>query len=105
MCKTYLISTIQKFFYSIKVYSLGDTFVLIINLLIGFFIATILTTIVGQTGDWGILAGAISVTYLELLSQWIYSRDLEKKQFLMHLNSVRIGIIYGMFVDAFKLGS
>lgn len=105
MCKTYLVNTIQKFFYSIKLYSLGDTFVIIINLLLGFFISTILTTIVGQTGDWGILAGAISVTYLELLSQWIYSQDLENKQFLMHLNSVRIGIIYGMFVDAFKLGS
>nr|YP_010336148.1 hypothetical protein MW609_pgp145 [Chroodactylon ornatum]UNJ14554.1 hypothetical protein [Chroodactylon ornatum] len=105
MCKTYLVNTIQKFFYSIKLYSLGDTFVIIINLLIGFFISTILTTIVGQTGDWGILAGAISVTYLELLSQWIYSQDLDTNQFLMHLNSLRIGIIYGMFVDAFKLGS
>nr|WDA99055.1 hypothetical protein GRSY_050 [Gronococcus sybilensis] len=84
-----------------------------ISLLLGFFLATTLATILGQTGDWGILAGSILTACMETLSNIIYSpynssNDVwiaTKIKLLNLLNSVKIGILYGLFVDAFKLGS
>ena len=85
----------------------------LLNLLIGFFIATALSTIPAQTGDWGIVAAAIIVTNQEIISKIIYQcnnlKILPKKSIMTVLfkqcNNIKIGILYGLFVDAFKLGS
>jgi len=74
--------------------------------MMGFFISSILSTIPAQTGDWGIISAAIIVTFNETLSKLIYGRKVYKNIILINLiNQIRIGIIYGLFVDAFKLGS
>nr|YP_009392647.1 hypothetical protein [Bostrychia tenella]ARW61209.1 hypothetical protein [Bostrychia tenella] len=71
--------------------------------MLGFFFANVLSTIPAQTGDWGIMSGAIIATTNEILSQIIYNKN---KSFINNLiNNTKIGIIYGLFVDAFKLGS
>nr|YP_009745207.1 hypothetical chloroplast RF20 [Halymenia maculata]QIG87217.1 hypothetical chloroplast RF20 [Halymenia maculata] len=75
------------------------------SLLLGFFTATIISTIPSQTGDWGILAGAIIVTCNESISKLIYNSHHNRINILNIINCVKIGIIYGLFVDAFKLGS
>lgn len=87
----------------------------LLNVLLGFFAATALSTIPAQTGDWGIVAAAIIVTNQEIISKIIYqSKYLNKNlyynhnvihKFLKYCNSIKIGILYGLFVDAFKLGS
>nr|QHO64205.1 hypothetical protein [Lympha mucosa] len=78
----------------------------IFNILFGFFLATALATIPGQTGDWGIIGAAIIVTCYEIISLIIYPHFLKYKNILLvQINSIKIGIIYGFFVDAFKLGS
>nr|YP_010336543.1 hypothetical protein MW557_pgp145 [Rhodospora sordida]UNJ14949.1 hypothetical protein [Rhodospora sordida] len=105
MQKTHLLNRFQMCLRSLSCYSISYTALKIVNLLIGFFISTVMTTIVSQTGDWGIIAGAIAVTYIELFSNWVYSNNLLNNKLMANLNSLRIGIIYGMFVDAFKLGS
>nr|YP_010335952.1 hypothetical protein MW473_pgp145 [Tsunamia transpacifica]QUE27843.1 Ycf20 [Tsunamia transpacifica]UNJ14358.1 hypothetical protein [Tsunamia transpacifica] len=108
MQKTQILHNFLRYF---NFYSIGYTSLKLLSLLIGFFLSTVLTTLVGQTGDWGIIAGAITVTYIELYSKWIYAIQYSPKKnpfinnFCSNLNSLRIGVVYGMFVDAFKLGS
>nr|YP_010197960.1 hypothetical protein LK227_pgp142 [Gracilaria multipartita]UAD86376.1 hypothetical protein [Gracilaria multipartita] len=69
--------------------------------------STVFSTIPSQTGDWGIIAASIIVAVNEIISKNVY-KDIKKnhKFFRLYLlNYIRIGIIYGLFVDAFKLGS
>ena len=94
-------------------YNLNSIGIQLLNILLGFFTATALSTIPAQTGDWGIVAAAIIVTNQEIISKIIYrlkflSSTQEKpitNKFLRYCNSIKIGILYGLFVDAFKLGS
>nr|ARW60569.1 hypothetical protein [Polysiphonia sp.] len=78
----------------------------ILSLMLGFFFANILSTIPAQTGDWNVMSGSIIVALNELLNKFIYKiRNIDKFLLLKLINNVKIGIIYGLFVDAFKLGS
>nr|YP_009392444.1 hypothetical protein [Caloglossa monosticha]ARW61006.1 hypothetical protein [Caloglossa monosticha] len=77
----------------------------LISLILGFFIASILSTLPSQTGEWGIINAAIIVTINELISKTIYRLKKSNTKRLKLINNIRIGIIYGLFVDAFKLGS
>ena len=77
----------------------------LISLFLGFYIATIISTMPSQTGDWGIIAGAIIVTFNESLSKIIYRFNNNRVALIYIVNCIKIGIIYGLFVDAFKLGS
>nr|YP_009732430.1 hypothetical protein [Gracilaria textorii]QHS71015.1 hypothetical protein [Gracilaria textorii] len=69
--------------------------------------STVFSTIPSQTGDWGIIAASIIVAVNEIISKNIYKYVKKNHDFfrLYVLNYIRIGIIYGLFVDAFKLGS
>nr|YP_009511624.1 hypothetical protein [Melanthalia intermedia]AXI97501.1 hypothetical protein [Melanthalia intermedia] len=77
------------------------------SLFAGFFLSAIFSTMPSQTGDWEIVIGSIIVTLNEIASNYIYSYKKKHSNFsiLYLLNFLRIGIIYGLFVDAFKLGS
>nr|YP_010155877.1 putative chloroplast RF20 [Cumathamnion serrulatum]QQY85396.1 putative chloroplast RF20 [Cumathamnion serrulatum] len=78
----------------------------IMSLMLGFFLSSILSTLPAQTGDWGIMSAAMIVTFNEILSKILYSYQFYKNNILLILiNDIKIGIIYGLFVDAFKLGS
>lgn len=94
--------TIQIFDNKLADLSLG-----IVSMLLGFFISNTLSTIPGQTGDWGIIGAAIIVTCYEITSKEIYTNSSVKKDnfILLHINNIKVGVIYGFFVDAFKLGS
>lgn len=42
----------------------------------------------------------------EILSQIVYQTNTRTKYFCINfINNIKIGTIYGLFVDAFKLGS
>nr|YP_010904037.1 hypothetical protein REQ00_pgp137 [Caulacanthus ustulatus]WCH57288.1 hypothetical protein [Caulacanthus ustulatus] len=77
----------------------------IICLLLGFLVATILSTLPAQTGDWGVVAGSVIITINEIISKLVYSSRKNIFTGLKIMNYIKIGIIYGLFVDAFKLGS
>ena len=86
----------------------------LLHTLLGFFISTTLSTIPAQTGDWGIIAAAIIVTNQEIISKIVYQKhkiyyfktqSLLLQTWLKYCNNIKIGILYGLFVDAFKLGS
>lgn len=78
----------------------------IASLLLGFYFSTILSTIPAQTGDWNIINASIISTINEILSKIFYNSHIKSKSIVIDLvNSIKIGIVYGLFVDAFKLGS
>lgn len=76
-----------------------------ISFMLGFFISSILSTIPAHTGDWGIISASIIITFNEIISKIIYKYNKKKYIFTYFINYIKIGIIYGLFVDAFKLGS
>nr|YP_009395347.1 hypothetical protein [Polysiphonia infestans]ARW64327.1 hypothetical protein [Polysiphonia infestans] len=78
----------------------------VLSFMLGFFFANILSTIPAQTGEWNVISGSIIVTLNEITNKKIYGNKTMKKYLLIQLsNNIKIGIIYGLFVDAFKLGS
>nr|YP_010337343.1 hypothetical protein MW436_pgp131 [Pulvinaster venetus]UNJ16928.1 hypothetical protein [Pulvinaster venetus] len=77
-------------------------------LLIGFFGATVLATLPGQTGDWGVVAGLIAIFEIISKISYNFANEQLKVKVILNIfivNNIKIGIIYGLFVDAFKLGS
>ena len=77
----------------------------LISLLLGFFIATVLSTMPAQTGDSSIVAAAIIITCNEILSNIVYKNETYNISILSTIKYTKIGIVYGLFVEAFKLGS
>eukprot|EP00850_Spirogloea_muscicola_P007736 SM000040S14748 [mRNA] locus=s40:153670:154540:+ [translate_table: standard] len=88
----------------------------VLALLAGFFCANALATVLGQTGDWDVLVSGFLVAAIEGLGRLAYgrragaagartSRPTPWRRFLGLLNLWKAGLVYGLFVDAFKLGS
>jgi uncharacterized membrane protein YjjP (DUF1212 family) len=84
-----------------------------ISLLLGFFMGSAISTSAGQNAQWDIVAAALLLFVTELISKIVYSSDRQKsssKKFTRSLgidvlNLFKIGIIYSLFLEAFKLGS
>nr|YP_010851187.1 hypothetical protein Ycf20 [Aphanocladia delicatula]WGH14263.1 hypothetical protein Ycf20 [Aphanocladia delicatula] len=52
------------------------------------------------------MSGSIIITLNELVNKFIYTKkNINEFLILKLINNIKIGIIYGLFVDAFKLGS
>ena len=107
---------------------------LAVGLLFGNFAATLISTTTGQTADWDVLVAIILLLGCELVSWLVYRRrssrslsttsDLQSPPIqisssvssptpsptagpiiLEIANAIKLGLIYGLFVEAFKLGS
>ncbi|MEM1239262.1 MAG: DUF565 domain-containing protein [Cyanobacteria bacterium P01_H01_bin.26] len=79
----------------------------IISLLFGNFFATAISATAGQTAEVDIVIAAILVALVELIS-WLYYRvrtSRDRTTLVEILNSFKLGMVYGLFVEAFKLGS
>lgn len=78
-------------------------------LLLGFYTANALATILGQTGDWDVLVAGFVVTAIEGIGMLMYRRKpLPTKRLqslVVMVNYWKAGVCLGLFVDAFKLGS
>ncbi|MGF1459975.1 MAG: DUF565 domain-containing protein [Leptolyngbyaceae cyanobacterium] len=82
----------------------------IISLLLGFFLATAVSSIAGQKAELDVVISAILLALVEAISWWVYRRPPQnlarKNSLLMEVtNAFKIGLIYSLFVEAFKLGS
>jgi hypothetical protein len=88
----------------------------IISPLFGFFLASIITSVSGAKSVYDPYIAAIVLLLCELISRVVYrgniappnqeENELKRRSlFLESLNLFKIGIIYGMFLEAFKLGS
>ncbi|MDB9445516.1 DUF565 domain-containing protein [Anabaena sp. CS-542/02] len=80
---------------------------LLINFFFGFFLGTAISTIAGQRGALDIVIAGILVVLTEVTSRIFYSRRFLAKPSLLveSLNVLKVGFIYSMFVESFKLGS
>ncbi|XP_071732107.1 ycf20-like protein [Rutidosis leptorrhynchoides] len=85
-------------------------------LLLGFYTANALATILGQTGDWDVLVAGVVVAAIEGIGMLMYkksksvssSSNSSSKRFeslIVMVNYWKAGVCLGLFVDAFKLGS
>ena len=81
----------------------------------GFMLSSILDTTLGELQEWAIVGAALVVACLEILNKMFYLiaskivSFLKEKYYIIRLlnliNYLKIGLIYGLIVDAFKLGS
>ncbi|WP_341732489.1 DUF565 domain-containing protein [Microcoleus sp. EPA2] len=78
-----------------------------ITLLFGNFLGTAISTIAGQSANWDIVAAAWLIFLTELVNRFVYSGNQPAVLSLWVdlLNALKIGVIYNLFVEAFKLGS
>ncbi|KAF8049621.1 hypothetical protein N665_2166s0001 [Sinapis alba] len=80
-------------------------------LLLGFYTANALATILGQTGDWDVLVAGIVVAAIEGIGMLMYKKKKKPsssgklQSFVVFMNFWKAGVCLGLFVDAFKLGS
>ncbi|GAB4835357.1 hypothetical protein Ancab_000267 [Ancistrocladus abbreviatus] len=79
-------------------------------LLLGFYTANALATILGQTGDWDVLVAGVVVAAIEGIGMLMYKRPPSPrserwKSLVVMINYWKAGVCLGLFVDAFKLGS
>jgi hypothetical protein len=93
---------------------------IIISLLFGNFLASAIATTTGQRTNLDTLTSATLIVITESISWLVYRQDnnnnLRRNEgeeidpkplplLLVMLNSLKLGLIYGLFVEAFKLGS
>ncbi|KAL7001879.1 hypothetical protein U1Q18_003025 [Sarracenia purpurea var. burkii] len=87
--------------------------------LLGFYTANALATVLGQTGDWDVLVAGIVVAAIEGIGMLMYRKPSSLttttttattttgrlQSLVAMINYWKAGICLGLFVDAFKLGS
>jgi uncharacterized membrane protein YoaK (UPF0700 family) len=79
---------------------------LLISFLLGFFLGTAVSTTAGQRANLDIYVAAIIAVVVEVISRLYYRRRTSNDSFwLESLNILKIGLTYGLFIEAFKLGS
>lgn len=80
----------------------------------GFLLSSIIDTTISEFQEWNIVGAALIVASIEAISNLFYSLT-KQKSFLPNtlitnknlalINYLKLGLIYGLIVDAFKLGS
>ena len=80
----------------------------LISPLLGFLLASIISTISGTVAILDPLVSGVMLVITEFISISVYRRGTNKDRrslFWQCLNLLKIGLIYGFFLEAFKLGS
>ncbi|MFP4007519.1 MAG: DUF565 domain-containing protein [Spirulinaceae cyanobacterium] len=82
-----------------------------ISFLFGFFLGSALSSTAGQLAFWDVPAAGVLVLVTEITSRFIYRQprrnlDITRMSLLADvLNALKIGLTYGLFLEAFKLNS
>lgn len=82
----------------------------VIGLLFGNFLGIAISSIAGQAAELDVVISAILLALVELVSWLVYRRSpnairRQNSLFLEVANALKLGLIYSLFVEAFKLGS
>ena len=87
----------------------------LISFFAGFLTSSVIDTSLGEFSEWAIVGAALVVANIESFNNIYYSiinknrRIFVNKSYIFTLldilNYLKLGIIYGLIVDAFKLGS
>lgn len=83
------------------------TSLLIIGLLLGFFLGSAISTSAGQKAELDIVEAFLILLGTEAVSRFTYGGSLRFRRMLIaeFLNALKLGLIYSLFLEAFKLGS
>lgn len=92
-----------------------------LSLLFGVFLGTAVPTTAGQRAEWDVIAALVLILFTEATSWFVYGSSRRapvptqressragvpiRSLFTEMLNALKIGLTYGLFVEAFKLGS
>ena len=81
----------------------------------GFLVSSIIDTSLGEFSEWAIVGAALVVANIETFNNFYYSIVSKNRSIVLSkyyivtlldfLNYFKIGIVYGLIVDAFRLGS
>ena len=87
----------------------------LISLFSGFLFSSIIDTSLGEFNEWAIVGASLIVATIESFNKFYYFivKQTQKKYgenpntlgLFDSLNNFKVGIIYGLIVDGFKLGS
>ena len=87
----------------------------LISLFSGFLFSSVIDTSLGEFNEWAIVGASLIVATTESFNKFYYyvikqtrnksEKRAEKINLFNSLNNFKIGIIYGLIVDGFKLGS
>ena len=88
----------------------------LISFFSGFLTSSIVDTSLGEFSEWAIVGSSLVVANIETFNNFYYSLIRKNQNTIVNdsiyifklldiLNFFKIGIIYGLIVDAFKLGS
>ncbi|PZV19690.1 MAG: hypothetical protein DCF20_00295 [Pseudanabaena sp.] len=87
---------------------------ILISLLLGFFLASVISTVSGAKSEQDIVTAAVTLFLVEIINFYVYGArrgkiadDNRSPKLLTSeiLNSIKLGLLYGLFLEAFKLGS
>jgi len=86
-----------------------------VSLSAGLWFASFAITSTGQTAQWDAESAFLAVLGVEVISIYVYRTANQRQDFAQilprrllaidMLNAFKVGFTYGMFIDAFKLGS
>jgi len=81
--------------------------VLLISLLLGNFLGGTISTVSGQRAELDIWMAAVLVVITEVVNRVVYGTPPQTARSLLVqiTNALKIGLVYSLFVEAFKLGS
>jgi Protein of unknown function (DUF565) len=84
--------------------------VVLISLLGGNFFGVAIASVSGQAAEQDVVVAAMLVAAAELISRFVYSRrrpapDIPVPLGYDAVNAFKVGVMYALFVEAFKLGS
>lgn len=81
----------------------------------GFLTSSVIDTSLGEFSEWAIVGSSLVVANIESFNNFYYSAIRKNQNIFINksyiltllaiLNFFKIGIVYGLIVDAFKLGS
>lgn len=83
----------------------------LIGLLLGFFMASAIVSSAGQDAVWDTTGAGVVIIFVEILNRSIYGRNnkssasMRRSLLVDVLNKFKIGLTYGLFLEAFKMNS
>ena len=82
---------------------------ILLGLLFGFFVGAAVSTTAGQDAQWDVVGAALLLLFTELTSRFVYAKRVSsynpRSLWVEILNCFKLGVIYSLFLEAFKLGS
>lgn len=78
-----------------------------ICLLFGFFAGSVISTSAGQRAELDVVVAFFLLVITEVISRFVYGVDRVRRRSLPAevANALKLGVIYSLFLEAFKLGS